>query len=70
MAEAVKQLIANPVESAAMAAQAWQDVARYTWAAVREQWTAVYSGAHDDSRSRDIVHPSETPAWTVSHPTN
>jgi len=53
----VLQLIACPDEARRMARQAREDVAHYTWPAVREQWAAVYDG-HGSLEHRGVPHES------------
>jgi len=68
LASAVLRLITNPREAFGMAQQARQDVTRYTWPAVRDQWAAVYAGLRDGSQLDHTVLPRESGPWT-SHPT-
>jgi glycosyltransferase involved in cell wall biosynthesis len=64
LASAVLQLITHPREAFEMAQQARQDVTRYTWRAVREQWAAVYAGPRDSSPIDHTVLQRESEPWT------
>src|SRR5688572_24439606 len=55
VAAAVLHLIRHPREASAMTQQARQDVTRYTWLAVRDEWAAVYDGPRDPAR---VDHPT------------
>jgi L-malate glycosyltransferase len=44
MADAIVRLLRNPQQAVGMTRQARQDAERYTWARVRQEWAAVYSG--------------------------
>jgi glycosyltransferase involved in cell wall biosynthesis len=44
MAEAIVKLLRDPQQAVAMSCRARQEAERYTWAHVRQQWAAVYSG--------------------------
>jgi glycosyltransferase involved in cell wall biosynthesis len=63
LASAVLWLIAHSREASAMAHQARQDVTRYTWLAVRDQWAAAYGGLQDTTTSDSPAHPREADAW-------
>ena len=67
LASAVLRLMASPREALAMAQRARQDVARYTWPAVKDQWTAVYAGPLDGSQPDHSVLPRESGSCS-SHP--
>ena len=69
LASAVLHLITHPREASAMAQQARQDVTRYTWLAVRDEWAAVYEGPRDPALFDHPVRPRETEPWT-SHSTH
>ncbi len=58
MAHAVLRLLRDPHQAVAMTRQARQETERYTWAHVREEWAAVYSGGGPASEtlSRSLVH--------------
>jgi L-malate glycosyltransferase len=43
MAKAITSLLDNPDHARLMARRAQQEINRYTWAAVRKEWAAVYS---------------------------
>ena len=45
MAKAVAILLGDPEFAVRIARRALQEVKRYTWPQVREEWAAVYSGA-------------------------
>jgi L-malate glycosyltransferase len=60
LASAVLRLIASPREALEMAQRARRDVARYTWAAVKDQWTAVYTDIPDGSQPDHGVLPRES----------
>ncbi|HET9359769.1 MAG TPA: glycosyltransferase family 4 protein [Vicinamibacterales bacterium] len=64
LAAAVLHLITHPREASAMARQARQDVTRYTWLAVRDQWSAVYDGSRDPALFDHPIRPRETEPWT------
>jgi glycosyltransferase involved in cell wall biosynthesis len=64
LASAVLQLITHPRKAFEMAQQARQDVTRYTWRAVREQWAAAYAGPRDSSPFDHTVLPRESEPWT------
>ena len=44
MAKAVASLLENPDRALLIARRAREEVEKYTWSEVREQWAAVYSG--------------------------
>jgi glycosyltransferase involved in cell wall biosynthesis len=44
MADAIVKLLQDPLRAVAMSRQARQETERYTWAHVRREWAAVYSG--------------------------
>lgn len=44
MADAIVRLIRDPQQAVAMTRRARQETERYTWAHVRQEWAAVYSG--------------------------
>jgi glycosyltransferase involved in cell wall biosynthesis len=44
MAGAILRLLGDPHQAVAMTRQARQETERYTWAHVRQEWAAVYSG--------------------------
>jgi L-malate glycosyltransferase len=67
LATAVLRLMASPPEAFEMAQRARQDVTRYTWAAVKDQWTAVYAEPRDDSQPDHSVLPPESGSCS-SHP--
>jgi glycosyltransferase involved in cell wall biosynthesis len=70
VAAAVLHLISHPHEASAMAHQAREDVIRYTWLAVRDEWAAVYDGPPDPAAHVDHPIPAhETEPWT-SHSTH
>jgi glycosyltransferase involved in cell wall biosynthesis len=68
MAAAVLHLLTHPGEASVMAQQARQDVTRYTWLSVRDEWAAVYDGPRDPARIDHHTRTSETEPWT-SHST-
>ena len=44
MSDAIMRLLRNPHQAVAMTRRARQETERYTWAHVRQEWAAVYSG--------------------------
>jgi L-malate glycosyltransferase len=69
LASAINRLITNPREALRMAALAREEVMRYTWAAVRDQWSAVYAGTQNSLRlPASSLH--RTRPWTTSQPTH
>jgi glycosyltransferase involved in cell wall biosynthesis len=68
VAAAVLHLLTHPREASAMAQQARQDVTRFTWLAVRDEWAAVYDGARDPAGIDHHTRARETEPWT-SHST-
>lgn len=44
MADAISQLLEDPVRSLAMARRAHAEMERYSWPRIRQQWFAAYSG--------------------------
>ena len=67
LASAVLRLMASPREAFEMAQRARQDVARYTWPAVKDQWTAVYAEPREGSQPDHSVVPRESGSCS-SHP--
>jgi L-malate glycosyltransferase len=58
MAEAILKLLRNPQQAIAMSRRARQETERYTWAHVRQEWAAVYSGHGNASGG-----PGQPPAY-------
>ena len=51
MAEAVMTLLEHPDRAVALALRARQEAELFTWAHVRREWAAVYSGIEDAPRA-------------------
>jgi phenylacetate-CoA ligase len=62
LASAVLWLTTHPGEASSMAQQARQDVTRYTWLAVRDQWAAVYDGPRGTTPAGSPARPHEVDA--------
>jgi hypothetical protein len=62
MAAAVLDLLERPERASVLARRAYEDLERYTWAAVRDQWAAVYAGASPSaSTNPQLVSPEPEP---------
>ena len=58
MARAVEETLNRPERAIQMAEQAHHELERYTWAAVRDAWRAVYSGSRFDVLGSGVREPS------------
>jgi glycosyltransferase involved in cell wall biosynthesis len=63
MASAVLELVANPTTAIDMANRAHQEITRYTWPAVRDQWAAVYADGNGKTRRQPGVRPRGIRSW-------
>jgi glycosyltransferase involved in cell wall biosynthesis len=61
MARAIAETLDRPERALQMAEQAQRELTKYTWKAVREQWTAVYGGPGPGSGFQVPVPGSKVP---------
>jgi glycosyltransferase involved in cell wall biosynthesis len=72
LAAAVMRLIERPLDALEMARAARREVSRFTWSAVRQRWSAVYSGAAEprvEQRAQPLRFDHAQPSTRASrHP--